>query len=120
MKNNKLMAYNERNPKENKVNFLKNWNNKLNNKYFTTIRNVKYATYYGTRINEVFNVYLNKRFIFKAYLHDAQVVRFEDVKTPELFVVDTGYLDYNPVFKRFKLKDTFVLCLFERLEEWQN
>jgi len=103
--------------KENKINFVKNWNKKLDCRFFTTIRNANYSNYYIIRVGEKFTVLLNKKEYCKAILHDANVVKFEDVKTPELFVIDTGELNYNDLFKKFKLKDTFVLLLFERIEK---
>ncbi len=102
--------------KENKINFSKNWNNKLDCKFFTTIRNANYSNYYMLRIKEKFTVMLKKKEYCKAILHDANVVKFGDVKTPELFVIDTGELNYAELFKKFKLKDTFTLLLFERID----
>lgn len=102
--------------RENKIKFSKDWNKKLQCRFFTTIRNANYSNYYVLRVGEKFDVYLNKKYIFKAILHDASVVKFEDVKTPELFVLDTGELNYEDVFKKFKLKDTFTLLLFERID----
>jgi hypothetical protein len=117
-----IRKYSENKAIENRINFSHNWNKfgedggKLNNKFFTTIRNIDKANYYMLRTSEVFSVFLNDKFFCRAYLHDATIYSFEDIKTPELFILDTGTMDYINLFQKFGVVKSFVLLLFERLE----
>ena len=110
-----IRKYNEP-VKENKINFSHNWNNKLDCKFFTTIRAVDKSTFYELRLKERFNVYLNEKLYCQALLHDVSVLNFKDVTTPEIFVIDTGTLSYREVFDKFGINGDFILLLFERLK----
>ena len=112
----KLERFEGETHKSNYINFAKNWNKKLDCDFFTTIRNVDKASYYQLRVNEIFEIRLNKKKYCDAVLKDANVVKFSEVKTPEIFVIDTGEMNYIDLFKKFKLGDTFVLLLLKRID----
>jgi hypothetical protein len=98
----------------NKIQFSKNWNNKLNCNFFTTIRKPETFNYYSARVNELFQVLLNNTFFCSAYLKDANLVDLADVN-PELHVLDTGSMDWKKIFENFGITKMCTLLLFERL-----
>jgi len=116
MNQKKLARFEEEKQNPNYINFSKNWNKKLDCDFFTTIRNVEKASYYQLRVKEKFEVRVNRKRYCDAILKDATVIKFNEVKTPELFVIDTGEMNYMDLFRKFKLGDTFTLLLFERID----
>jgi hypothetical protein len=110
-----LEKYKSGNVKPNIVNFSSNWNKKLHNTFFTTIRKASTHAYYSQRIQEVFDVHLNKELKCRARLLSAELMRLEDI-TPELLVLDTGTTDWKELFKRFHVVDNCTLLLFVRIE----
>lgn len=111
----KLARYEGEVKSPNYIKFAKNWNNKLDCPFFTTIRNVEKSNYYELRVGERFDVLLNGKKHCVALLKDVNILDFKDVTTPEIFVIDTGEMNYMDLFKKFKLKDIFCLLLFERV-----
>jgi len=104
-----------------KIRFSKNWNNKLNQKYFTTIR--KYSksrlTYYLNRENKIFDVMLNGKKVCEAKLISAEAMQFIDL--PDAFLmVDTG-LPLNEAIELFKkmgietVTDSVIILTFRKV-----
>jgi hypothetical protein len=69
------------------LDFSYDWNNKLSNKAFTTIRLYNPDKY---KVGQVFNVRLNEKFIFQAIVMDAKKLRIEDLNQ-WVCLLDTGY-----------------------------
>lgn len=99
------------------IEFNKNWNNKLDNIFFTTIR--KWTPYkddfYHGKIGKVFGVNLNGIFYTSAILNDVRTERLNKIDD-YLLICDTGS-DSKDVFKEFDLNhnDKVLLLLFQRL-----
>ena len=111
-----IRKYESKEPSENKIAFLKDWNGKISKGiFFTTIRKPDKFIYYESRIGETFDVILNDKFISKAVLRDATLTSLEKI-TPELLVLDTGTMDWKVLFEKFHVIDKCVLLLFERIE----
>jgi len=101
--------------KPNIVKFSHNWNRKLDNGFFTTIRKPEvHFKYYSLRLNEKFDVLLNGKLYCQAMLLDSNVKSIDEI-TPELLVLDTGTTDYKKLFERFGVKTDCCLLLFKRL-----
>jgi len=88
----------------NTVKFTHNWNGKLNQGVFTTIRNYtsdKYK-YYNNSVGAAFNVFLKgKGDIKQAILLKAEMVLYYDIPFG-LIAVDTGITDEGKAFELFK------------------
>lgn len=69
------------------IEFSYNWNNKLNNTYFTSIRQENLTKYI---IGKEFNVILNEEFLKKAILVDIKKFQIKDL-TNYMACLDTGY-----------------------------
>ncbi len=94
----------------NTIKFSHNWNGKLNQKVFTTIRNHtsdKYK-YYNNSIGGAFNVFLaGSGDIKQSILLKAEMVLYYDIPFG-LIAIDTGITDEDKafeLFKKFGLKD---------------
>jgi len=91
-----------------KIKFSKNWNNKLNQEYFTTIRKFskdKY-NYYLMKMGDVFDVVLANKKIGKAKLVLLETYKFKEL-SHALVMVDTGMMFYEAedVFRKFGIED---------------
>jgi hypothetical protein len=115
IKNQNLNKWDKGKTEPNIINFSRNWNKKLYNTFFTTIRKASTQAYYSQRIQEVFDVHLNKELKCRARLLSAELMKLEDI-TPELLVLDTGTTDWKELFKRFHVVDNCTLLLFVRIE----
>jgi len=100
------------------IRFSHNWNNKLSQKYFTTIR--KYTEskydYYFSHLREVFDVLIEGKKICEAELIDIDVMDFN--KIPEaLLIVDTGSENYEKIFWDFGIwgKCEVMILTFKRV-----
>lgn len=69
------------------IEFSYNWYNKLNNTYFTSIRQENLTKYI---IGKEFNVILNKEFLKKAILVDIRKFQIKDLSN-YMACLDTGY-----------------------------
>jgi hypothetical protein len=106
----------------NKIKFIHNWNNKLDNnkKVWTTIRKAtpsKYE-YYSGLVDEDFQVILNGKIHSKAVLRYVEVMPFEHVPLG-LLLTDTGATEAASaisVFKNFGInnKDEVLILTFAR------
>ena len=108
----------------NQIKFSHNWNDKLDNEFFTTIRKysvVKYD-YYVKLINTGFQVMLNNEHVSDAVLLQVESMRY--IHSPySLRVLDTGIVEAREqakLFNRFGINDALdkVLVLtFQRLSD---
>lgn len=106
------------------ISFARNWNSKLNNKIFSTIRKLKEGgnpDYYIELEGSVFSVNLNNAPIFKARLIKASRMKFTEIPE-EMIYLDTGEPDYQKakdIFKNFygdvKPDDWFNVLIFQRV-----
>jgi hypothetical protein len=105
------------------IKFFKDWNGKLGNKIFSTIRKKHDVPedYYGAKVGQIFDLFLQDRKLGKARLLSAQIYHFADIPA-EIMLLDTGtntYQDAIGVFygfyKTIQPTDKFYLLLFERL-----
>jgi len=93
----------------NNIKFSHNWNNKLNQPIFTTIRksNFKKYQYYYSKINKLFNILLNNKKIGEAILLAVEELEYEKIPKA-LLMVDTGIDNIEKVkrvFEKFKTWD---------------
>ena len=93
---------------------MRNWNKKLDNKLFTTIR--KHSDYYSTKIGEEFYVILNNIQYSKARLLKVEIIKFSDIDKL-ILILDTGSLEYSNIYKRLGVKETDMvdILLFEKI-----
>jgi len=112
--------------KMNKITFTHNWNNKLSDKVFTTIRphNKKKEYYYKDEIGQPFLLTLEEkkevRPICDVKLLKVEVMKLADIPRALLFV-DTGLTEINKIFNLFKrfgsgLDDKMLILTFCRYE----
>lgn len=100
------------------IRFSHNWNNKLGNMVFTTIRkwDVEKADYYFGSKGKTFTVLLNDKEFGTAKLVDVAIGNINDL--PEvLLLLDTGLTRQEEImelFKKFGVKDKVIILLFER------
>jgi len=102
--------------------FTHNWNNKLSNDIFTTIRKYesgKYS-YYSDKIGQPFDVVLKGKKVGEAKLVGLWKGMLLDIPLPFLFT-DTGYSDLSEaysLFRRFKVNptDQVLVLAFEKKE----
>ena len=100
------------------IKFSRNWNNKLNNTVFTTIR--KYTTikygYYSEQVGKVFDVVLMDTAILKATLVDISMF-YDCAELPYgLLAVDTGITErkeMKPLLEKFGIDDEVIVLTFE-------
>jgi hypothetical protein len=107
----------------NNIPFIVNFNGKLNNNVFTTIRKHKggESNYYSPKIGSNYNVMLKENVIGTAKLLSARMLRFKEI--PELvLLLDTGMSDYDnavQVFEKFYGKfshdELFYILFFEKV-----
>lgn len=105
---------------KNKISFSHNWNNKLDNKIFTTIRGhtAGKAEYYHRSVNHLFDVELNKEVYAEAKLISVSINKL-CLLPYHILALDTGLTrlaDIQELFRRFKLgwHDQCLLLLFEK------
>lgn len=104
------------------IKFSKNWNNKLNNYCFTTIRlhNKTKYDYYHKNIGKMFDVFLEGKKHTRAKLVVLQTMKFEDIPK-SLLSVDTGkfnYFENVDIMKKFGMYDIhslMIILLFEKV-----
>ena len=99
------------------IKFIHNWNNKLNNPVFTTIRSYSARKYlhYSNHVGEVFDVVLAGERVSQARLVDADVCDFKGISVA-LLALDTGIVNQGDICKLFgKLRatDRVIILLFE-------
>ncbi|MDD3906498.1 MAG: hypothetical protein PHS46_08280 [Candidatus Omnitrophica bacterium] len=105
------------------IRFTKNWNGKLANRVFTTIRKSKSLEedYYGSKIGTVFNVVHNDTVLFNARLVSALLYQYARIPD-ELKAVDTGRTDkkdwyaiFESFYGKFDDTDLFYVLVFEKV-----
>jgi len=103
------------------IKFSHNWNNKLDNSVFTTIRKFteeKYV-YYDSNVNKIFDVLLNGKLKSKAKLIRIQVCPYLNIPE-EVLVLDTGetnLISVQTIFEKFGLKyiqDKMITLWFKK------
>ena len=105
----------------NTIKFSHNWNRKLEQTIFTTIRSYnsyKYD-YYMSKCEQTFDIVLNEISIGRAILVGIEKVEFADILASQL-MVDTGLTNINDILELFRkfgiTTDYFALILtFKRL-----
>ena len=101
------------------IKFSHNWNGKLNNDYFTTIRsyNERKFEYYGEKVGEVFTVLLEEKECCKAKLMFVEARDIDDI-CEALLITDTGTTDYMKVFRKFGIEgyEKVLILTFRRVE----
>ena len=104
------------------IKFSKNWNNKLGNFCFTTIRlhdKTKYD-YYHKNIGKVFDVFLNGQKYSQAKLVTLESIKFKDIPKI-LLAIDTGkfnYFENVDILKKFgmySVDSEMIVLLFEKV-----
>ena len=111
----------------NRIKFSHNWNNKLNNEYFTTIRGTggdydnKKFEYYSEKIGEVFSVLLKGKEVCKAELVMVELREFDDI-CHALLIADTGTTEYMKIFRKFGIEgyENVLILTFHRIKEVQG
>ncbi len=102
------------------IRFSENWNNKLDKKVFTTIRNSdeKKKDYYISCLGKTFQVKLKEKDYCKAFLTMVWYGKFENIPK-EIIVEDTGLsLEKSIIlFNRFKCVGNNVVILTFYKEE---
>jgi hypothetical protein len=101
-----------------------NWNNKLSNDVFTTIRLDKNnkQSFYGKKIGEEFVVLLNGKETGKAILRGLYTYKFHEIDVL-LLQLDTGELNVEKIFdifKKFGLKsghEDMLILVFQKKKE---
>jgi hypothetical protein len=86
----------------NNIKFSHNWNNKLNNNIFTTIRNYsdsKY-NYYVLNLNKDFDILLNGEKFNNSKLIDITQIKYSDIPI-ELLRLDIGISDPSEISQLF-------------------
>ncbi|MFX0132257.1 MAG: hypothetical protein ACFFDN_01295 [Candidatus Hodarchaeota archaeon] len=102
--------------------FNKNWNNKLNNDVFTTIRKYDETKFqfYESMLNKEYNIVLDKDRIGKAKLIKIEIKEFIKIPT-ELLILDTGETSLSEIHKIFKdfevrnLNEKMLLLWFKKV-----
>ncbi len=102
------------------IKFAHNWNNKLECKLFTTIRNWRKdkEEYYKACIGHIFDVMLSNNKIGEAVLRGAFVEDIQDIPVL-ILMLDTGMTsipDILKLFKKFGVEEKVIVLLFERKE----
>ena len=96
--------------------FTKNWNNKLECNYFTTIRKYDDSKffYYEGKLNEIDDIYIGSAIYRSAKLIKIVVCKLSEIDDL-LKILDTGTLKYPDVFSKFGLKDDskVMILLYE-------
>ncbi len=104
----------------NQIKFSHNWNNKLNNNIFTTIRKYtpeKYKYYLDLKSYD-FDVILNGKKFKEVKLVGIEIKKFKDIPS-EVLILDTGILsiiDIEKVFYKFGLntiQDEMIILIFK-------
>lgn len=104
------------------IQFSHNWNNKLNNNIFTTIRKWDYSKeiYYKDSEEHTFEVMLNGEKQGNAKLIIVEVLFYKDIM-PTILRLDTGKRGMGEIFEVFKkfgvsdLGDKVILLTFEKI-----
>ena len=96
----------------NKISFIKDWNNKLQCRVFTTIRkfDLKKYTWYQSKINEIFDVEVAGIVRFQVRLCSVKFEQLDKIE-PYLLFLDTGEDEPLKIFKKFGIgeKDNVIL-----------
>jgi hypothetical protein len=106
-----------------KISFSRNWNEKLCCKIFPTVRKRTddKLDFYGENLGKLFDVFLEQRKIFSAFLIAMKSFRLRDVPLEFLFL-DTGCDNRDAVFAIFEnygiQPDDEVLLLFFKKKAW--
>lgn len=108
------------------VNFSQDWNGKLKNNIFHTIRcfDSTKLNYYTEGVGKPFTVKLTGKNNCRAILREVTLLRFGDI--PEnILRTDTGYYDIEKIiriFNKFKIyrNSAVIFLLFERLGNGQK
>ena len=104
------------------IKFSHNWNDKLRQRIFTTIRswNIEKEKYYKNLLAHEFDVLLKGKLFCKAKLQEVEVFDFKDIPNA-LLMSDTG-LEFNEaqdLFAQFGLEapeDTAILLTFKLIK----
>jgi len=104
----------------NQIKFSHNWNNKLNNKIFTTIRkyNSEKEQYYMSLVTEFLEVILEGKYIGKAELLYVEKNIYKNIPYGFLYL-DTGFTTCSQVdelFDKFGIKpnDEVLILTFKK------
>ena len=99
-----------------KISFIKDWNNKLQCRIFTTIRkfDLKKYTWYQGKINEIFDVEVAGIVRFQVRLCSVKFEQLDKIE-PYLLFLDTGEYEPLKVFKKFGIEETdkVIILLFD-------
>lgn len=104
------------------IKFSHNWNNKLTQKVFTTIRTYtdwKFE-FYQKQHNREFEIVLNNETIGKCKLRREEIIIYKDIPRA-LLASDTGLTDFAniyEIFKKFGMKDIeskMIILTFEKI-----
>ncbi len=104
------------------IKFSKNWNGKLDNHHFTTIRlyDERKLKYYLSNVDAMFDVFLEGKRYGQAKLTIVSLYQFGAI--PQiLLAIDTGKVNYTEnidIFKKFGMYDKnteMIILLFEKI-----
>lgn len=98
------------------INFNENYNNKLNCRYYTTIRkkNNKYE------IGDICSIKLNDKFLHKAMIMNINFINVNDIIKNETFLqLDTGleFSKSQELFNKLGLKRMCMLLTLKNIDE---
>ena len=105
-----------------KIDFSQNWNKKLDNDVFTTIRKAKSEKYYSRRLGSEFAINLNSNFKTNCLLYSCRYYsKLRDIPAP-LLMLDTGantIMEAITIFRRFgiSMDDEVILLTFIKKKE---
>ena len=122
MRNEKWIYINDKEYKMNNIRFSHNWNNKLSQTIFTTIRKYDYKkwNYYKCQEGSKYNVLLNGELHGKAILISVESIEMKDAPVG-LLCSDTGMIpkDATKLFKKFNIDmySTILILTFKRIAE---
>lgn len=83
-----------------RISFAENWNNKLNCKFFHTIRKGNNYDYYRKQVHKKFEIYVEGFKKTEADLLSARLIKYDDLLY-EMLVMDTGYEKPDELFQKF-------------------
>jgi len=100
------------------IKFSNNWNNKLDNFCFTSVRKIKSPnfSYYQGSISKTFDVFLEGKLYTQAKLVSVSTYKFSNI--PQLLLaIDTGKVNFTEnvdIFRKFGLvdRDDMMMVLF--------
>lgn len=97
------------------INFDKNWNNKLDCNYFTTIRDISKLDKYMQLEHRNVTILLNNKFHCKAKIISVRTCPFDKLPV-NIKLLDTGNVNYDDIFNKFITSKDVVIVMLENFK----